>query len=177
MRVRLAELVAALSLGIDLGFGQPMEHVLRQCLIAPRVPEHDMRSVGGAAATMKLRTPSRSARAAACLTSTRFDATPISTLARAPDRSSPVHRGRPSVGAVRTYSARPVIPRWYSVSMSLASATTRPSHGCGRRWSVPFIQRIGIVSSGPSRWRCSSSNPSMRRISSLASSGTRAPLP
>src|SRR6266487_788341 len=31
--VRLAELVAALSLGIDLGFGQPMEHVLRQCLI------------------------------------------------------------------------------------------------------------------------------------------------
>jgi HD-GYP domain-containing protein (c-di-GMP phosphodiesterase class II) len=33
----LAELVAALSLGIDLGFGQPMEHVLRQCLIATRV--------------------------------------------------------------------------------------------------------------------------------------------
>jgi HD-GYP domain-containing protein (c-di-GMP phosphodiesterase class II) len=31
---RLAELVAALSLGIDLGFGQPMEHVLRQCLIS-----------------------------------------------------------------------------------------------------------------------------------------------
>jgi hypothetical protein len=27
--VRLAELVAALSLGVDLGFGQPMEHVLR----------------------------------------------------------------------------------------------------------------------------------------------------
>src|SRR3954471_19862021 len=36
--VRLAELVAALSLGIDLGFGQPMEHVLRQCLIALRLP-------------------------------------------------------------------------------------------------------------------------------------------
>jgi HD-GYP domain-containing protein (c-di-GMP phosphodiesterase class II) len=35
--VRLAELVAALSLGIDLGFGQPMEHVLRQCLIALRI--------------------------------------------------------------------------------------------------------------------------------------------
>jgi hypothetical protein len=33
--IRLAELVAALSLGIDLGFGQPTEHVLRQCLIAP----------------------------------------------------------------------------------------------------------------------------------------------
>jgi hypothetical protein len=28
-QVRLAELVAALSLGVDLGFGQPMEHVLR----------------------------------------------------------------------------------------------------------------------------------------------------
>src|SRR5436189_3965186 len=36
---RLAELVAALSLGIDLGFGQPMEHVLRQCLIALRLSE------------------------------------------------------------------------------------------------------------------------------------------
>jgi HD-GYP domain-containing protein (c-di-GMP phosphodiesterase class II) len=37
--VRLAEVVAALSLGIDLGFGQPMEHVLRQCLIALRLAE------------------------------------------------------------------------------------------------------------------------------------------
>jgi hypothetical protein len=37
--VRLAELVAALSLGVDLGFGQPMEHVLRQCLIALRMAE------------------------------------------------------------------------------------------------------------------------------------------
>src|SRR3954465_3245021 len=36
---RLAELVAALSLGIDLGFGQPMEHVLRQFLIALRLAE------------------------------------------------------------------------------------------------------------------------------------------
>jgi HD-GYP domain-containing protein (c-di-GMP phosphodiesterase class II) len=38
-QVRLAELIAALSLGIDLGFGQPMEHVLRQCLIALRLAE------------------------------------------------------------------------------------------------------------------------------------------
>src|SRR5215510_8807164 len=37
--LRLAELVAALSLGIDLGFGQPMEHVLRQCLIALRIAD------------------------------------------------------------------------------------------------------------------------------------------
>lgn len=37
--VRLAEIVAALSLGIDLGFSQPMEHVLRQCLIALRLAE------------------------------------------------------------------------------------------------------------------------------------------
>jgi HD-GYP domain-containing protein (c-di-GMP phosphodiesterase class II) len=36
---RLAELVAALSLGVDLGFGQPMEHVLRQCMIALRLAE------------------------------------------------------------------------------------------------------------------------------------------
>ena len=37
--VRLAELVSGLSLGIDLGFGQPMEHVLRQCLIALRLAD------------------------------------------------------------------------------------------------------------------------------------------
>ena len=37
--VRLAELVAALSLGVDLGFGQPMEHVLRESLIALRLAE------------------------------------------------------------------------------------------------------------------------------------------
>jgi HD-GYP domain-containing protein (c-di-GMP phosphodiesterase class II) len=37
--LRLAELVASLSLGIDLGFGQPMEHVLRQCLIALRLAD------------------------------------------------------------------------------------------------------------------------------------------
>src|SRR5262245_9923688 len=36
---KLAELLAALSLGIDLGFGQPMEHVLRQCRIALRMGE------------------------------------------------------------------------------------------------------------------------------------------
>jgi HD-GYP domain-containing protein (c-di-GMP phosphodiesterase class II) len=35
--VRLGELLAALSLGIDLGFAQPMEHVLRQCRIALRL--------------------------------------------------------------------------------------------------------------------------------------------
>src|SRR5258705_6798321 len=39
VHVRLAELMAALSLGIDLGFGQPMEHVLRQCLIALRLAD------------------------------------------------------------------------------------------------------------------------------------------
>jgi HD-GYP domain-containing protein (c-di-GMP phosphodiesterase class II) len=37
--IRLAELVATLSLGTDLGLGQPMEHVLRQCLIALRLSE------------------------------------------------------------------------------------------------------------------------------------------
>ena len=37
--VRLAELLAALSLGIDLGFSQPMEHVLRQCRIGLRLAD------------------------------------------------------------------------------------------------------------------------------------------
>src|ERR1700754_2660418 len=38
-RVRLAELMAMISLGTDLGMGQPMEHVLRQTLIALRLAE------------------------------------------------------------------------------------------------------------------------------------------
>ena len=37
--VRLAELLAVLSLGTDLGMGQPMEHVLRQCLISLRLAQ------------------------------------------------------------------------------------------------------------------------------------------
>jgi hypothetical protein len=37
--IRLAELVATLSLGTDLGLGQPMEHVIRQTLLAPRMGE------------------------------------------------------------------------------------------------------------------------------------------
>jgi len=38
-RVRLAELIALLSLGTDLGLGQPMEHMIRACLIALRLGE------------------------------------------------------------------------------------------------------------------------------------------
>jgi HD-GYP domain-containing protein (c-di-GMP phosphodiesterase class II) len=37
--VRLAELLAVLSLAADLGLGQPMEHVLRQCLISLRLAQ------------------------------------------------------------------------------------------------------------------------------------------
>jgi HD-GYP domain-containing protein (c-di-GMP phosphodiesterase class II) len=37
--VRLAEVLAALSLGIDVGFGQPMGHVLRLCRIALRLAD------------------------------------------------------------------------------------------------------------------------------------------
>ena len=37
--VRHAELVALLSLGTDLGLGQPMEHMIRACLIALRLAE------------------------------------------------------------------------------------------------------------------------------------------
>jgi HD-GYP domain-containing protein (c-di-GMP phosphodiesterase class II) len=38
--IRLAEVLAALSLATDLGMGLPMEHVLRQCLISLRLAEH-----------------------------------------------------------------------------------------------------------------------------------------
>jgi hypothetical protein len=37
--VQLAELLGVLSLATDLGMGQPMEHMLRQCLIALRISE------------------------------------------------------------------------------------------------------------------------------------------
>ena len=37
--IRLAELVASLSLATDLGRGQPMEHCIRQTLIGLRIAE------------------------------------------------------------------------------------------------------------------------------------------
>ena len=39
--VRLAELVAALSLATDLGLGQPQEHIIRQTVVAMRMGELD----------------------------------------------------------------------------------------------------------------------------------------
>jgi hypothetical protein len=42
--VRLAELLAVLSLGADLGMGQPMEHAMRQCLIALRLSTQPLRA-------------------------------------------------------------------------------------------------------------------------------------
>src|SRR5579863_9830667 len=38
-RVSLAEIVSVLTLATDLGFGQPMEHVLRSCSLALRLGE------------------------------------------------------------------------------------------------------------------------------------------
>ena len=38
-RPRRAELLAALSLAIDLGLGQPLEHMLRSCLIAMKLAD------------------------------------------------------------------------------------------------------------------------------------------
>ena len=38
--VQLAEVVAAIALAADLGLGQPLEHVLRSCVIATRFAEH-----------------------------------------------------------------------------------------------------------------------------------------
>jgi HD-GYP domain-containing protein (c-di-GMP phosphodiesterase class II) len=38
--IRLAELVAAFSLALDLGMGQPMEHVLRSWAVAARLGDH-----------------------------------------------------------------------------------------------------------------------------------------
>jgi HD-GYP domain-containing protein (c-di-GMP phosphodiesterase class II) len=38
-QVRLAELVASMSLATDLGLGQPMEHVLRSCVLGLRIAD------------------------------------------------------------------------------------------------------------------------------------------
>ena len=38
--VQLAEVVAAMSLSVDLATGQPLDHVLRSCVIATRFAEH-----------------------------------------------------------------------------------------------------------------------------------------
>jgi HD-GYP domain-containing protein (c-di-GMP phosphodiesterase class II) len=47
--LRLAELIALLSLGTDLGLGQPMEHMIRACLIALRLADYfDLDSRGRA---------------------------------------------------------------------------------------------------------------------------------
>src|SRR5687768_14818079 len=35
--LRLAELLGALSLAVDLGLGQPMEHLARSCLLTTRL--------------------------------------------------------------------------------------------------------------------------------------------
>ena len=48
MRLRLAELIAALSLATDLGLGLPQEHVLRQCRIALGLARARGRGRGGA---------------------------------------------------------------------------------------------------------------------------------
>ena len=95
------------------------------------------------------------------------------TLARTPERSSPVQRGRPSVGAVARYSGSDVISSSSSSWISFASATTRPSQGCGSWWSVPFMNSSAVEEERPisSMWSW------MRRTNALASSGTAAPLP
>ena len=79
-------------------------------------------------------------RPAACLTSTRLEATPMSRLARAPERSSPVHVGQ-AVGAGR--------PRTCSASERDAQLVRRRA-----RWPRP---RPGPARAGASGGRCRSS--------------------
>ncbi len=96
----------------------------------------------------------------------------MSTLARAPERSSPRQRGRPSVGARSRYSGNEVISSSKSSWRSLASATTRPSHGWGAWWSVPFMNSMPSTRKLPTSFSWSA----MRRTSALASSGIDEPL-
>ena len=38
--MQLAEVVAAVGLAADLGLGQPLEHMLRSCVVSVRLAEH-----------------------------------------------------------------------------------------------------------------------------------------
>ena len=72
------------------------------------------RSAGRKSALMgsALRSTARSAAAHTWCTSTRFEATPISTLARAPERSSPVTVVSPAVGWSARYSGSELTSKW-----------------------------------------------------------------
>ena len=112
-RLRLAELVAALSLGIDLGFSQPMEHVLRQCRIALRLAERlgldeAQRATVYYAALLvtSAATPMRTSRQSGSVTTSPSRPTSIATGSTASGRpwapcAASVQGGRPSTGFAR----------------------------------------------------------------------------
>ena len=120
------------------------------------------------------RSSARSARAAACFTSTRFDATPMRRLARAPERSSPRPAGQVLGGrAVHVLGERAdvqLVPGVEGVGLGHHPAEPRLGHEVvGAVHPEDRARRAGRPAPPRTR-RCGAR-------SALASSGTSAPLP
>lgn len=120
-RVRLAEIVASLSKGIDLGFSQPIEHVLRQRLIARRIADRG-RVTAPRTSLPEIRTP--------------FSCRPGGFRGLASDAcySAVIHR--PPERWRRTPKQRPTTPPCRMRQSSLGSPPTRPVHGPPKRRGI-----------------------------------------
>ena len=119
--IRLAELVAALSLGVDLGFGQPMEHVLRQCMIALRLAERAGLGRGRAVGRL-LHGPAGQRRL---------------SLRRARAGEVVRRRHRAQVRQVRPRAAEPRRGA-LAIDAAASAAATRRCTGSGSAWSSPL---------------------------------------
>ena len=165
--LRLAELVAALSLGVDLGFGQPMEHVLRQCLIALRLAERRRarrraalgRLLHGAAGQRRL--PLRRARAGEVVRRRHRAQVAASTTTTAQRRGR--GRGDAAAGRRGQPAAAPVPgrARVRRLRASRARRDDRAARGAGPR---SLAEQLGLPDGGAGR-------PSARRTSSGTGAG------
>ena len=125
VRIRLAELVAALSLGIDLGFGQPMEHVLRQCLIALRLAERIGLDEQTSARSSTTPRSSSTSAATPTRTSRRSGSATTSRSSRGSTTTSSEHRGVASGAAAASARATRRCTASASGSSSRSPATAR----------------------------------------------------
>ena len=155
--VRLAELVAALSLGVDLGFGQPMEHVLRQCLIALRLAERaGLDDEAGRSSTTRrcwstwAVTPTRTSRRSGSATTSSSSRTSTSMSRGAwpgwPRRLRLVGRGNPPLHRFR-------VGLEFALSGSPRTGRDdRAARGAGRG---PWRRELGLPGAGAGRGRAS----------------------
>ena len=121
---RRVELLAVLSLGADLGLGQPMEHVLRECLIAMRLRR--ARRSGGSRPGRSSATPPCSPGWGATSTPTSRPSGSATTSPSSP--TSPASTGAGAPASCSDTSARagpcPIAPASASPSSAPAAATS-----------------------------------------------------